>query len=210
MKRRGILIVVSGFSGVGKGTLMNALLKKYDEYALSISATTRQAREGEQEGKSYFFKSVEQFEKMIARAELIEYANYVGNYYGTPRSYVDEQLDAGKDVILEIELQGALKIKKEFPETLMLFITTSNVNDLIQRLVTRGTESAEVIRSRMRRALEEAQDMACYDYVIINDDLKTCVEDLHQVIQAEHRRTIRNEELITKIQKDLEENVKGE
>lgn len=210
MKRRGILIVVSGFSGAGKGTLMKELLKKYDNYALSISATTRMPRIGEKDGEAYFFMTVEQFEKMIARDELIEYANYVGNYYGTPRSYVEQQLESGKDVILEIELQGALKIKKQFPETLMLFITPSNVKDLFQRLVTRGTESAEVIRSRMERALEEAQDMARYDHVIINEDIDKCVEDLHQVVQAEHLRTERNQEFIAKIQKDLEENVKGE
>jgi len=210
MKRRGILIVVSGFSGAGKGTLMKELLKKYENYALSISATTRTPRVGEEEGEAYFFKTEEQFEKMIARDELIEYANYVGNYYGTPRSYVEQQLASGKDVILEIELQGALKIRKQFPETLMLFITPANVSDLLQRLVARGTESEEVIRSRMERAFEEAQEMACYDHVIINEDLHKCVDDLHQVVQAEHLRTMRNQEFIAKIQKDLGENVKGE
>ena len=116
MNRRGILIVVSGFAGSGKGTLMKELLNQYDNYALSISATTRKPRGQEVDGKEYFFKSVEEFEKMIAQEELIEYANYVGNYYGTPRAYVEEQLASGKDVILEIEIQGALKIKEKFPE----------------------------------------------------------------------------------------------
>ena len=114
MKTKGILIVVSGFAGAGKGTLVNELLKQFDNYALSISATTRKPRGQEVDGKEYFFKSVEEFEKMIAQGDLIEYANYVGNYYGTPKTYVEEQLNAGKDVILEIEIQGALKVKEKF------------------------------------------------------------------------------------------------
>lgn len=123
MDERGILIVVSGFSGSGKGTIMNEIMRKYDNYALSVSATTRNPRPGETDGKEYFFKTVEEFEKMIAKDELIEYARYVDNYYGTPRAYVEEQLDAGKDVILEIEIQGALKVKEKFPDTLLLFVT---------------------------------------------------------------------------------------
>ncbi len=122
MNTHGILIVVSGFSGSGKGTIMKELLKRYDNYALSISATTRAPREGETDGREYFFKTREEFEKMIAKEELIEYAEYVNNYYGTPRAYVEEQLTAGKDVILEIEIQGALKVKKKFPDTLLLFV----------------------------------------------------------------------------------------
>ena len=120
MNKEGILIVVSGFSGAGKGTIMKALLERYDNYALSISATTRNPRPGEEEGKAYFFKTTEEFEKMIAKDDLIEYAMYVGNYYGTPKAYVEEQLRAGKDVILEIEIQGALKVKEKFPNTLLL------------------------------------------------------------------------------------------
>ena len=124
MNQRGILIVVSGFSGAGKGTLMKELMKRYEEtYALSVSATTRNPREGEVDGREYFFKTTEEFEKMIAKEELIEYARYVENYYGTPRTYVEQQLEAGKDVILEIEIQGALKVKERFPDTLLLFVT---------------------------------------------------------------------------------------
>ena len=145
MNRQGILIVVSGFSGSGKGTIMKELLKRYDNYALSVSATTRQPREGEVEGKEYFFKTREEFEKMIAKEELIEYARYVNNYYGTPRAYVEEQLDSGKDVILEIELQGALKIKKKFPEALLLFVSPPSANELNRRLVNPGTETKVVI-----------------------------------------------------------------
>ena len=130
MREKGILIVVSGFSGSGKGTIMKELLKQYDNYALSISATTRNPRPGEEDGREYFFKTVEDFEKMIAKEELIEYARYVDNYYGTPRAYVEEQLEAGKDVILEIEIQGALKVKEKFPDTLLLFVTPPSAEEL--------------------------------------------------------------------------------
>lgn len=128
MKKRGILIVVSGFSGAGKGTLMKALLERYDNYALSISATTRNPREGEVDGREYFFKTTEEFEKMIAQDELIEYARYVNNYYGTPRAYVEEQLAAGKDVILEIEIQGALKVKEKFGDAVVVCDTAKCFN----------------------------------------------------------------------------------
>lgn len=131
MREKGILIVVSGFSGSGKGTIMKELLKQYDNYALSISATTRNPRPGEEDGREYFFKTVEDFEKMIAKEELIEYARYVDNYYGTPRAYVEEQLEAGKDVILEIEIQGALKVKEKFPDTLLLFVTPPSAEELL-------------------------------------------------------------------------------
>ena len=128
MKKKGLLIVVSGFSGSGKGTIMKQLLKKYEEqYALSVSATTRQPRPGEVDGREYFFRTTEQFEEMIGQDALIEYAQYVGNYYGTPKAYVEQQLAAGKDVILEIEIQGALKVKKKFPDTLLLFVTPPSV-----------------------------------------------------------------------------------
>ena len=147
MREKGILIVVSGFSGSGKGTIMKELLKQYDNYALSISATTRNPRPGEEDGREYFFKTVEDFEKMIAKEELIEYARYVDNYYGTPRAYVEEQLEAGKDVILEIEIQGALKVKEKFPDTLLLFVTPPSAEELKSRLVGRGTETMDVIES---------------------------------------------------------------
>ena len=149
MREKGILIVVSGFSGSGKGTIMKELLKQYDNYALSISATTRNPRPGEEDGREYFFKTVEDFEKMIAKEELIEYARYVDNYYGTPRAYVEEQLEAGKDVILEIEIQGALKVKEKFPDTLLLFVTPPSAEELKSRLVGRGTETMDVIEFRM-------------------------------------------------------------
>lgn len=211
MNTRGILIVVSGFSGSGKGTLMKELLSRYEEtYALSISATTRKPRDGEVDGKEYFFKTREEFEKMIAKEELIEYASYVENYYGTPREYVKKQLDAGKDVILEIEIQGALKVKETFPDTLLLFVTPPSAAELERRLVGRGTETMEVIESRMKRAVEEAKGMDRYDYLIINDDLGVCVEEMHTIIQGEHHRSFRNIEFMNKIKEDLNRSLKGE
>lgn len=203
MDRQGILIVVSGFSGAGKGTIMKELLRRYEQYALSISATTRAPREGEKEGREYFFKSREAFEQMIADGELIEYACYVGNYYGTPRAYVEEKLSEGRDVILEIEIQGALAIKKQYPDAVLLFVVPPSAEELRRRLSGRGTETAEVIDKRLRRAAEEAQGIEAYDYLLINDDLETCVKELHAIIDAAHHAPVRNEEFIEKIRQEL-------
>ena len=181
MSDRGVLTVISGFSGAGKGTVVKQLLQEYD-YGLSISATTRSPREGEQDGREYFFKTKEEFEKMIREHQLIEYAQYVGNYYGTPKEYVVQQLEQGKDVILEIEMQGALRVREILPEVNLIFLTPPTVDELERRLVSRGTETAEVIRERMARAKEESAYMKEYDYVVINDDLDECVENVHQLI----------------------------
>ena len=203
MNKEGILIVVSGFSGAGKGTIMKALLERYDNYALSISVTTRNPRPGEEEGKAYFFKTTEEFEKMIAKDDLIEYAMYVGNYYGTPKAYVEEQLRAGKDVILEIEIQGALKVKEKFPNTLLLFVTPPSAEELRKRLEGRGTETQEVIDGRMKRAIEEAEYMDQYDYLVVNDELDVCVEEMHHLIQGEHERCFRNQTFIEHMKREL-------
>ena len=205
MNRQGILIVVSGFSGAGKGTIMKALTERYEGYALSVSATTRSPRPGEEDGKSYFFKSVEEFEQMIADGALIEYARYVSNYYGTPRSYVEEQLAAGHDVILEIEIQGALKVKERFPDTLLLFVTPPSAGELERRLRGRGTETDEVIKSRLKRAVEEAEFMDRYDYILVNDDLETCVQEMHELIQAQRHKTSQNQEFIVEMKEDLKQ-----
>ena len=202
---KGILTVLSGFSGAGKGTAMKRLMEKYDDSALSISATTRNPREGEVDGREYFFKATEEFEKMIAQDELIEYARYVNHYYGTPRSYVEEQLENGKDVILEIEIQGALKVKEKFPDTLLVFITPPSAKELRRRLIGRGTESMEVIEQRLARAKEEAEGIDDYDCLIVNDDLESCVDELHSVIQNEKKKVARNGEFISKIRKELNE-----
>ena len=189
MKHRGILTVLSGFSGSGKGTIMKELLSRRQGYALSVSATTRQPREGEVHGREYFFVSRERFQEMIRQGELLEYAQYVDNYYGTPRSYVLEQLEQGKDVILEIEIQGALKVKKRFPDALLLFVTPPSAQELKRRLVGRGTETLEVINARLHRAAEEASGMEAYDYLLVNDEIDRCVRQMHSLIQLQHLRT---------------------
>lgn len=209
MGKRGILLVVSGFSGAGKGTLMKELVKRYENYALSISATTRSPREGEADGREYFFKSVEEFERMIAEDALIEYACYVGNYYGTPRAYVEEQLSRGRDVILEIEIQGARKVKKRFPDTLLLFVSPPSAEVLKARLTGRGTETSEVIAQRLARAAEEAEGMEDYDYFVVNDLLEECVEQVHRIVEGERSRVFRNKERMEAIRAELKEFQKG-
>ena len=210
MDRKGILLVVSGFSGAGKGTLMKELVSRYDNYALSISATTRSPREGEVDGREYFFRTKEEFEQMIADEALIEHACYVGNYYGTPRAYVEEQLALGRDVILEIEIQGALQINKRFPDTLLLFVSTPDAETLKNRLIGRGTESLDVVEKRLSRASEEAEGIENYDYLVINDDLDICVEEVHQMIRNEHLTIARNEKAITQMREELKGFLKGE
>ena len=205
----GILVAISGFSGAGKGTLMKELLKQYDQYALSISATTRKPRPGEQEGVEYFFKTKEAFEQMIAQDAFIEYARYVDNYYGTPRSYVEEQLAAGKNVILEIEIQGALKIKKKFPECLLIFVTPPNVKELKRRLEGRGTESEEAIANRLARAAEESEGVEAYDYLVVNDNLEQSAEDVHSLVAAARWAPVRREKFVKKIREELHSYAKG-
>ena len=195
MADRGILVVVSGFSGAGKGTLMKRLMEKYDNYALSVSATTRAPRPGEEHGREYFFHTKKEFEELILEDALIEYAQYVDNYYGTPKAYVEKQLNMGKDVILEIEIQGALKVKKKMPNTLLLFVTPPSAEELKRRLVNRGTESMEVIESRLSRASEEAEGMSEYDYILINDVIEDCVDNMHNIIQSQHDAVKNRQEL---------------
>ncbi len=184
--------------------MMKRLIQDYDDYALSISATTRAPRPGEEDGREYFFLQKEQFEKKIAENGLIEYARYCDNYYGTPREYVEKQLEAGRDVILEIEIQGALKVKKQYPDALLLFVMPPSAAELRRRLIGRGTETEEVIEKRMHRASEEAEGIENYEYIVINDDLDTCVKELHEIIKTAHNTPLRNEEFIEKIRRDLE------
>ena len=203
MDQQGILAVVSGFSGAGKGTLMKELLKRYDNYALSISATTRSPREGEADGREYFFISQERFQQMIEEDRLIEYAQCVNHYYGAPKDYVMQQMAQGKDVILEIEIQGALKVKKRFPDALLLFVTPPSAEELCRRLVGRGTETLEVINARLRRAAEEASGMEAYDYLLINDEIDRCVEEMHNLIQLQHRRTAFHLDFLNQMREEL-------
>jgi guanylate kinase len=210
MDNRGILVVVSGFSGAGKGTLIKRLMEKYDNYALSISATTREPRPGEEHGREYFFHTKQEFEELILQDALIEYARYVDNYYGTPKAYVEKQLSMGKDVILEIEIQGALKVKEKLPETLLLFVTPPSAQELKRRLVGRGTESMEVIESRLSRAFEEAQGMEEYDSILVNDQIEDCVDQMHAVIQSQHCKTENCRDFIRKITGEIAVFKKGE
>ena len=205
MNHRGILLVVSGFAGSGKGTLMKELMRRYDNYAFSVSATTRKPRPGEVHGREYFFMDKDHFEQMIENDELLEHACYVGNYYGTPKFYVEEQLAAGKDVILEIETQGALMIKDQYPDSLLLFVIPPSVTELHRRLVERGTETPEVIASRMKRGRQEAEDIEKYDFLVVNDDIDECVERLHGTIVSAHYATKRNMETIETIKKEFQE-----
>ncbi len=205
LNQKGIIIVVSGFSGAGKGTVMKALTAKYDKYALSISATTRNPRPGEENGREYFFVSNEEFEKLINENGLIEHAGYVDHYYGTPRKFVEDQLDAGKDVILEIEIQGALQIKEQYPEAVLLFIMPPSAVELKKRLTGRGTETEEVIAQRLKRAKEESVGIEKYDYIVVNDDLDECVEEVHDIISAAHMAPSRNLDFINTIRNELNE-----
>ena len=184
LAEKGLLVVVSGFSGAGKGSIMKRILQKYDNYALSISATTRDPRPGEMDGQDYFYKTQKQFEKMIDKDELIEYASYQGNYYGTPKAYVKEQMQKGKDVILEIEVQGALQIKEKYPDAILMFVTPPSIEELNRRLHGRGTESEEIIEKRLTRAKEEVHLIEKYDYIVVNDNLDTCVQNVISIRTA--------------------------
>lgn len=210
MKHKGLLIVISGFSGVGKGTLVKKLVDSYDNYALSVSMTTRAPRDGEKDGVSYFFVEKETFEETIANDGLIEYASYVGNYYGTPRAWVEEQLESGRDVVLEIEVQGALKVKEKFPEALLLFLLPPSAQELKHRLEKRGTETAEVIERRLKRAREEAEYIGRYDFIEVNDDLDACMGRINGIVAAAHGWPSLNTETINTLKEELDALAKGE
>ena len=202
MKKLGVLSVISGFSGVGKGTIVKKLVAEED-YALSISATSRAPREGEVHGREYFFLTRDEFHSMIESDGLIEWAEYVNNFYGTPREYVEERLAEGKDVILEIEPQGALKVKAQYPEAVLIFIVPPNAKELENRLVGRGTEEAETIKKRLKRAAEETSFIENYEYIVINDDLEDVVSDIHHIIQAASHKRERVGEFVDVLTDDL-------
>lgn len=193
-KDRGLLIVLSGPSGVGKGTVRKELFKQPNtNYEYSISITTRKPREGEVDGVDYFFRTREEFEKLIEEGKLLEYAEFVGNYYGTPLDYVNETLDAGRDVFLEIEVQGAAQIREKMPEALFIFLAPPSLSELERRLIERGTESEEIIKKRIETAKEELEMMKLYDYVVENDEIQKACEKINAIIMAEHCRRDRVE-----------------
>ncbi|MBU5594612.1 guanylate kinase [Amphibacillus sp. MSJ-3] len=188
IKQKGILFILSGPSGVGKGTVRKALFEKETTMQYSISATTRSKRPGEQEGVDYFYRSKEAFEEMIKNNQLLEYAEYVNNYYGTPRQYVVETLDQGKDVFLEIEVQGALQVKENFPEGVFIFLSPPSLEELKNRIISRGTETETLVMNRLRAAKDEIELMDAYDYVVVNDYVEHAVDKIQAIVKSEHCR----------------------
>ena len=210
-QKKGLVVVLSGFSGAGKGTIMKHLLNKYPGmYNLSISATTRGKRQGEEEGREYFFKTREEFDRMVANNEFLEHATFNGNSYGTPKAYVQKLIDEGKDVILEIEVNGALQVKKIFPDALLLFVTPPSATELKNRLVGRGTETADVVAQRLSISSKESLLMPKYDYLVINDQIDESVERVHMIIQSAHYATKANSAQIAELQEELKAFSKGE
>lgn len=199
MKPQGILLVLSGPSGAGKGTICEQLLNKRKDLAYSVSATTRTPRKGEVDGKDYFFVSTDRFKEMIAKNELLEYAEIYGNYYGTPRSYVMGILNQGRDVVLEIDPQGALQIKENFPDGVFVFIVPPSLDELTSRIYKRGTDSEEVIRRRLNAATSELAYASKYDYIIINDEVEKATAKVSNIIDAERNRAVRTFFIVNEI-----------
>lgn len=201
--KKGLLIVISGFSGVGKGTVVKELVKKYG-YSLSVSATTRAPRPGEVDGREYYFKSVADFRNLIDYNGFIEWAQYVENYYGTPRKFVEDEMAQGHDVILEIEVQGAMNIREQYPDSVLIFVSAPSAESLRDRLAGRGTESEEVIDKRMNRAAEESEAMKEYDYIVVNNVLEDCVETVNSIIVGNKCLRENNLKFIEDIKKELQ------
>ena len=198
-KPRGLLLVVSGPSGAGKGTICGLLRKELPELSYSVSVTTREPREGEVDGREYFFKTVAQVKDMILRGELLEYAQVYGNYYGTPKPYVMNLLNEGKDVLLEIDIQGALQIKKVFPDGVFVFVMPPSMEELRARLYKRDKDTEEVIEKRLKAAASELKSSSGYDYIIVNDVAEDATQRILTLLEAERYRAKRNGYLIDKI-----------
>lgn len=192
MMARGMLIVLSGPSGVGKGTVRKAIFdQKGNDFQYSISMTTRKPRPGEKNGVDYFFVSKEEFEEHIRKGEMLEYAKYVDNYYGTPLKYVNDTLDSGKDVFLEIEVNGAMQVRSKVPDGVFIFLTPPDLQELKHRLIHRGTESMQVINERIHKAFGEIQMMQNYDYAVVNDKVPLAVNRIKDIIRSERLRVSR-------------------
>ena len=195
----GLLVVISAPSGGGKGTILKELFAKDDNLVLSVSATTRSPRPGEEHGKQYYFLQKEGFEELISQGKMLEYAQYVGNYYGTPREPVEQWMAQGKDVVLEIEVQGGAQIKKLMPGCVSIFILPPSMEVLEKRLRDRGTEEDATVRKRLEKAREEIPHAKDYDYVVFNDRLEDAVEDLRAILRAEKRKYHRNETAVERV-----------
>ena len=204
LNRKGLLLVVSGPSGAGKGTICKALLNKNDQIKLSVSATTRKPRNGEVHGVNYFFIEKEEFTKMIENGEFLEYAQIYDNFYGTPKAAIIECLEKGQDVILEIEMQGARQIKEVYPEGVFIFVLPPSWEELKSRIVGRGTETQEEIEKRFSCAFEEINQIVNYDYFIVNEDIEKSVSDVEAIICAEKNKVTRyKNNIIDKFKEEL-------
>ncbi|MEG0012591.1 MAG: guanylate kinase [Cellulosilyticaceae bacterium] len=195
MQSEGLKIILSGPSGSGKGTIVKELIKE-SNFVVSISATTRGPRVGEEHGVHYFFREKEEFEEMIAKEELLEYANFCGNYYGTPKSFIDETIKDGTDVILEIEVQGALQVKEVYPEAIFIFIMPPTFEELKKRLVGRNTETPEVIKKRLARAEDELLHYKEYDYIVVNETIEEAATQIKEIVKAEKLKSYRYKQYI--------------
>ncbi len=207
--KKGKLLIISGFSGVGKGSIVRELLKAFDNYKISISCTTREPRPNEKDGIHYHFVSKDEFEKMIENDELLEHAKYVDNYYGTPKKFVEECLERGDNVILEIESEGARKVKEKMPEAVMIFVLPPTAKHLKERLLKRGSEDLESIEKRLQKAVEETDAMKHYEYFVINDELEKAIENIDKIVR-DTNPNLASEDEVLKIKKDIINNSKGE
>ena len=196
---KGLMVIISGPSGAGKGTVVKALLDVNEKIKLSISATTREPRENEQHGQHYFFLEKSTFEDLIEKDGVLEYAKYCDNYYGTPKQYVLDNMEAGNDVILEIEIQGRNQVVKKYPKAISIFVVTKNFKVLEDRLVGRGTEDEKTIEKRLNRAKEEMEIASSYDYIVVNDELQDCVNDILSIISAEKNKSTNRENFIKEV-----------
>ena len=201
MSDKGVLVVISGFSGAGKGTVVKRLMES-GHYSLSISATTRAPRPGEQDGREYFFLSRQEFQQRIQEGRFLEWAEFSGNLYGTPKDYVLEQMEQGRDVILEIEAQGALQVKEQYADAGLIFLAAPTMTKLKERLTGRGTESAEQVERRLRQAVREIEQMHRYDFIVVNDVLESCVTRVQGIIDLLHDRSCQKEELIESLREE--------